>query len=141
MEVKIIKNWTLKKVIWTKYFSVSDSFAFLLIIYWKKYIIRVPKWFITDFGSIPPIFFFFDKSRYISYILHDFLYSLIWEILCISWELEYDQWTADEILFAWLKKEWMNTLWRVLVLLWLYIWWRFSYQKRNKEIEKLKKTL
>lgn len=141
MKIKILINWDLKKIIWTKYFIVSSDFLFLLIIYWKKYHIRVPKWFITDFGSIPPIFFFFDKSRYISYILHDFLYSLIWQTISINWILEYDKNIADEILVAWLKAEWMIESGQVLVLLWVSIWWKPYYKKRNEEISNLKKTL
>jgi len=141
MKVKILKNWTLQKIIWTKYFQVIDYYLFLIIIWRKKYTVKVPEWFITDFWSIPSIFFFFDKTRYISYILHDYLYSLIWNILNINWELEYTQWIADEILYAWLKTERMNTRWRVSVLLWLDIWWKYNYKKYNKEISELKKII
>jgi len=101
MKVTIIKNWDLKKIIWTKYFIVASSFLFLLDFFWKKYIIKVLKWFVTDFWSIPQIFFFFDKAGYASYIMHDYLYSFIWEITCINWKLKYDQMLADDILIAW----------------------------------------
>jgi len=141
MQVKILKNWTLQKIIWTKYFQVKDYYLFLIIIWRKRYTVKVPEWFITDFWSIPSIFFFFDKSRYISYILHDYLYSLIWKIVNISWELEYNQRLSDEILINWLGAEWMNDRWRTLVLLWLDIWWKYNYKKYNEEISELKLIL
>lgn len=141
MIIKIIRNWSLKKIIWTKYFRVFSPFIFLLIFDWQKYNIKVPVWFITDLWSIPSIFFMFDKSRYISYILHDFLYSLIWEITNINWYLSYDQKLSDEILSIWLEKENMNKFWRFLVKIWLKIWWRFNYKKNNSEISDLKKIL
>ncbi len=131
----------LQKVIWTKYFIVTDYFLFLVIIWKNKYNIKVPNWFITDFGSIPSPFFFFDKTKYVSYILHDYLYSLIWEITNIEWYLEYNQALSDEILYHWLEEEWMNNIWRILVLIWLDIWWRYNYKKYNKEISDLKKIL
>ncbi len=140
IQVKILKNGALKKILKSKYFIVSDCYIFLLIIGWNKYTIEVPEWFITDFGSIPPIFFFFDKSRYISYILHDYLYSLIWKIININWELPYNQKLADQILIAGLKIEEMNHPWRFLVYKWLQIWGRFNYRKENKEISELKKS-
>lgn len=141
MKVKILINWNLQKIIWTKYFIVTSEYSFLLIIYWKKYSVKVPEWFITDFWSIPSIFFFFDKSKYISYILHDFLYSLIWEIKSIYWIYEYNQFIADQVLIAWLEVEWMNDSWRVLVLIGLTIWWEYNFKKANKEISTLKQTL
>ena len=139
MKIKIINNWNYKKIIWTKYFIITDKFIFQLKIYWKFYLIIVPEWFITDLGSIPSIFFFFDKSRYISYILHDYLYSLIWKIENINWKLNYNQELVDNILIAWLNTEWMNDRWKIFILIWLSIWWRFNYKKEDKEISKLKK--
>lgn len=141
MKVKIIQNWTHQNIIWTKYYIIDIPYIVELRIWLKTYIIVVPKWFITDLGSIPSIFFFFDKSRYIFYILHDYLYSLVWKIVNIYWKLNYNQNLADEILFNWLGIEWMNNTWRVLVLSWLDIGWRFNYKKENKEISRLKKTL
>ena len=138
MKIKIIQNWALQKIIWTKYFEVYVEFIFLLTLYWKKYYIKIPKWFITDLWSIPSIFFFFNKSGYITYILHDFLYSLIWEIINEDWEVEYTQEMADEILIAWLETEGMGEKWRWLILCWLSCCWKYKYKKRNEEISELK---
>lgn len=148
--IEIIKNWSLKKVIWTKYFEITDSYIFRLF-YWKvNYKIEVPVLFLSDFGSIPAIFFNFDKTKYISYLLHDFLYSYIWEIivdddsdlfLCELWELLYNQKLADEILIAWLDIEWMNKPWRIIISLWLLIWWRFCFKNKKKKISRLKRNI
>lgn len=139
MKIKVLQNWTYQNIIWTKYFIIKIAYIFLITINWKNYIINVPEWFITDLWSIPPIIFFYDKSRYISYILHDYLYSLIGKIINIYWELAYDQKLADKILNIWLWVEGMSKKWRVWVCIWLKIWWRFNYKKWNKEISDLKK--
>jgi len=148
--IEIIKNWSLKKIIWTKYFEITDNYIFRLF-YWKVYYtITIPVWFVSDFASIPAIFFNFDKTRYISYLMHDFIYSFIWEItleeedsilLWELWELVYDQRLADEILIAWLETEWMNKPWRKIVSLWLLIWWRFCFKKKNKKTSRLKRNI
>lgn len=141
MIIKIIQNWTYQKIIWTKYFIIDKPYLVEVKIYWINYTIFIHKWFITDLGSIPPIFFFFDKSRYIFYIVHDYLYSLVWKIVNIYWKLKYNQNFADNILFEWLKVEWMNATWRNLVLKWLDIWWKYHFKKEDKNISKLKKEL
>lgn len=141
MKIKLIKNWKLKKIIWTKYFIVTDYFAFLLILYWKKYYIRVPENFITDFWSIPAIFFLFDKTKYVSYILHDFLYSPIWLITSINWPYMYDRSFSDDILLNSLRSEWMRNIWSLIVRIWVEIWWESHYKKRSSEISDLKLRL
>lgn len=139
MKVKILQNWTLQNILWTKYFQVDLPYIFELEYNSKKHTINVPKWFITDLGSIPPVLFIFDKSRYISYILHDYLYSLVWEIVSIYGKLEYNQDLSDRILCEWLKLEGMNKTGRELVYLWLYCFWKGNYKKVNKEISELKR--
>jgi len=141
MKINIIKNWTLKKIIWTKYFIVYEEFSFWMEAYWKKYNINIPKWFLTDCGSIPPIFFYFNKSKYISYIMHDFLYNYIWEIILDGQSKKYNQLESDEILIAWLKTEGMNKIWRIQVLIWLSLFGRFNFKKKNKQISLMKKLI
>jgi len=140
-KVTVIKNGDYQKIIWTKYFVITVSFIFLLEKNGKKYHIVVPKNFITDLGSIPPIFFSFDKAKYVSYIMHDFLYSFIWEIVSIYWKLEYDQEDADDFLHLWLRYEWMIEFGTIMVDIGLMIWWKYNYKKKNKEISNLKKIL
>lgn len=114
-------NWLLRKEIWTDYFIVRASFSFLIDYNNKKWAkVIVPKWFRTDFGSIP--FFLrglFNHSKYVAYILHDYLYST--QIV--------SRMTADRLLREWLKWEWMSFIWRMLVYLWVRIWWIFYYWK------------
>lgn len=141
MKITIIKNWQLQKIVWTKYFLVTDSFLFLVTNYWQKYTIRVPENFITDFWSIPAVFWFFDKTKYVSYIMHDYLYSYIWEIKSIKWVYSYDRSLSDDILANWLKNEWMNEIWHSLVRIWVEIWWSNHYKKKSKEISELKLKL
>lgn len=141
MQVTIIKNWQLQKIIGTKYFLVTDSFIFSLNHYWNNYTIEVPVNFITDFWSIPAIFWFFDKTKYVSYIMHDYLYSYIWEIKSIKWEYNYDRSLADDILKAWLENEWMNNIWQLIVRIWVEIWWESHYKNKSKEISDLKLKL
>lgn len=139
MVINILENWSLKKIIGTKYFVVSSYYEFELKMYWKTYQIIVPEWFITDLGSIPPIFFFFDKARYVSYIMHDFLYNHIWKIIDKeTWEeLNYNQMDSDDYLCVWLKKEWMWWFWIWQVSVWLLIWGRFNFKTKKKKILKL----
>jgi len=140
--MKILKNWSIQKVIWTKYFIVTDSFKCSVTVYWEKYNILIPEWFLSDLGSIPSIFFFFDSSKYISYLFHDYTYSLIWDIVDDEWySLVYDQETADNILDKWLELEWMLEFWRNLVRIWLFIWWRFNFQKRDRKLSEIKREL
>lgn len=141
MKITLIKNWSFKKITWTKYFIITEAFLWLIEINWQKYISRVPKNFITDFWSIPAIFWFFDKSKYVTYILHDFLYSFIWEITSIRWIYKYDRTTADDILMNWLKQEWMIDLWANIVRIWVEIWWEKHYKKKSEEISELKLKL
>ena len=125
--------------------------------------IKIDKWFITDFWSIPAIFFSFNKTKYISYILHDFLYSLKYKIYKIElkkektkikWkktlkfldvydlkETEIDKKWADNILYDMLKYEGMSDLWIKLVKIWLTIWGWFNFRKRDTQITKIKRNL
>ena len=135
--MKIVQNWTYRNIIWTKYKQVREPYSFYVVINWKSYTIIVPEWFITDLWSIPPIFFIYDRSKYISYILHDYLYSLIWKI----GDLEYTQEIADILLDEWLELEWMSRTWITGINIWLSIWGKYKYKKRNQEISDLKLAL
>ena len=136
--ITLEEEWTLKKVSWTKFFKVQSQYVFHL--YNNNSLIAtitVPEWFLTDFGSIPSIFFFFDKTRYISYILHDYLYSLLWNVVFkdkIRWVSRRE---ADFILNLWLKSEWMNTIWTTIVDLWLLLWGYYNYKVHKLEIKNI----
>jgi hypothetical protein len=81
--VELYKNWNLKKQIWNDLWQVETSFVWFLDYnnrFWEKIIIK--KWFITNFGSIPRLFWcIFDKNKYVAYILHDWLLNERWKEL------------------------------------------------------------
>ena len=111
-KVKLKENWLLQKIINTNNFLVKSEF-FWILDYEKENseIIIVPKDFCTDFWSIPQfLWWFYNPTKYLAYILHDFLYSkkYIWKI---------DRKESDKILLEALKVEWMNFIKRWLVYL------------------------
>ena len=162
MTKRVYRNWDLKKIPWTNYFIITSPFVWSC----DEYIIRVDKWFITDFWSIPSIFFNFNRTKYISYILHDYLYSLKCKVYKISKkeenlkmkkkkgkqtlsfsdkfslvETDIDKIWADNILYKMLKYEWMSDLWIKIVKIWLTIWGWFNFRKRDIQITKIKRNL
>lgn len=72
-----LKNWTVRKISWTPYFEVVDSFYWLLDYnYQNGFRIIAEKGFRTNYGSIPAIFrIIFDPTRYNSYVIHDEMYT------------------------------------------------------------------
>lgn len=76
-KINLEKNWLLQKIPWSQNFITKSEF-FWLVDYDDDFSekIIVLKNFITDFGSIPRfLWIFFDKTRFVSYILQYFLYS------------------------------------------------------------------
>ncbi len=135
-KIKLKQQWTLKKISWTKYFRVIVPYIFNLYLNDKIIaVIFIPEWFLSDFGSIPSIFFFFDKSRYISYILHDYLYSLLWEVIFSDKIRSVSRREADYILEIWLKSEWMSWIWIFSVDTWLLLGWCYNYKVHKSEIK------
>ena len=91
--------------------------------------IIVPKWFITDFGSIPlPLRLIFNPTKYVAYILHDYLYSEEWDIVTLYWNKEYDRMDADNILADALQVEWMWTIWTATIFTWVWIGGKLAYK-------------
>lgn len=119
--IKVKNNWLLQKKEWTeKTFVVRQTFSFELE-YWNKMsTVIIPEWFITDFGTVPRlIWFLFSPTKYISYILHDFLYW-IW----------LDRKQADLALLDWLKGEWAWYIERILVYASVRCFWWINYNKK-----------
>lgn len=127
--VKLHKNGTLIKKIWTELFTVDKEFIWYLDFENKKEYIIVESWFVTDFASIPRIFrIFFNPSRYISSILHDKLResriientNWLWRY---CWKME-----ADMIYFSALRTEWVSLFVATSHFLWLFLWgWCIYY--------------
>ncbi len=69
------KNWLLQKEPWGKQWEIKDEFIWYVNYKTKLSYIIIPKWFKTDFWSIPKfIQNIFSPTKYVGYILHDYLY-------------------------------------------------------------------
>ena len=103
------KNWLLEKISFRD-FKVSTPFEWLLDYSSSSVYVEIKEWFITNFGSIPRLLrIFLDPTKYIAYILHDYLYSKDARILIIyenEWDIrEYSRKEADIILREAIKVE------------------------------------
>lgn len=71
-----LENLMLSKVIWTDKWKVREEFIWYLHYEDKSAYVIIPKGFITNFGSIPKILQnIFSPTKYLGYLLHDYLYS------------------------------------------------------------------
>lgn len=132
--IKLHKNWTLIKELGNNLWTVDGSFVWYLCYMTKGYYIEVEHWFKTDFGSIPrPLWFFFDKTKYVSYILHDWLYSKPYIEKKVS-SVSY-QWVmitrkqCDDILIEWMYLEWASRVEIFFVYLWVRLFWWLFFKK------------
>ena len=122
----ISENWLLQKLPWTDLWTVFNSFKWEVVYWDRNTIITVPYGTVTDFGSIP--FFlraFINPTKYISYILHDYLYE---NDFLINWKI-LSRKDKDLILFEALWVEWAFLFTRVLIYLWVRIWGGLFYNK------------
>ncbi len=120
--IKTLKNWHLMKKSWTNDWLVMKPFVWFLDYNNRKWKIEVPLGFITDFGSIPQLLWiFFNPTKFVSYILHDYLYSNPWLLTRKE---------CDIILIEALKIEWMWLLKRILIYLAVRLFGR-RYFKNN----------
>lgn len=128
--MKRLKEGTVRKVSWSKYWIVQESF-FWLLDYGEKYwwCVIAEKWFKTDYGSIPRILWWiFNPTKYNIYILHDAMYQE--KVKFHIWESEYEVITreeADKILLEWLKYEWAWFIERYCIYIWVRIWWWIAW--------------
>ncbi len=106
-------NWLLKKIPRSKYWRIEEQFIWYIDYNNKDNYVVVPKWFKTDFGSIPkPLQNIYNPTKYIAYILHDYLYSP---------KGQYTRRQADSILRDALKVEWASFICRWTIYLALRI--------------------
>ena len=132
--ISLWQNGLLKKVPSSKYFEVKQPFYWYVDYSNKKEIITVYEWFCTDFWSIPkPLRIFFNPSRYIWYILHDYLYSKSWTIYetTHTWfEISYTRKDADLILLETLHLEWASFIERWLIYIWVRCCWGLFFKRK-----------
>jgi len=128
------QNWTLTKQLGNKLWTVDKEFIWYLDYEEKDYYIKVEKWFTSDFWSIPRLLWFiFDKTKFVSYILHDKLYNnhRVWREIS-PWVYESKELTrkeCDMILLEWLNLEWANIFEKTFIYLWVRIGWWLSFKK------------
>lgn len=126
------KNWLLKKIPWTNQWEVWESFVWFLDYESKKTFVEIPKGFLTDFGSIP--FFmriFMNPTKYLAYILHDFLYSRKWKIKTYNWWFcFYLRKGADDILIEAMNVEWAWFLEKLVVYVWVRLFGFLYFKKK-----------
>ena len=110
--VRLGNNWLLKKLSNTPFWAVCEPFFWYVEYGSKKDKITVPEWFLTDMWSIPRLLWiFFDKTKYISFILHDYLCS----------NTKYNRKQADLILLEALRIEWASIIERICIYIWVRI--------------------
>ena len=125
------KNWLLKKLPNSDLFEVREEFIWYLDYSSKKEYVVIPRWFRSDFGSIPRVLrFFFNPVQYISYLLHDYGYSK--NAFISIWEYKARDFTrkeADIILREALSVEWAWTLEKFCIYIWVRIFGWLHFKK------------
>lgn len=104
-EAVILKNWLLEKISFTE-FKIKTPFQWLIDYYESSTYVEIKEWFITNFWSIPKLLrIFFDPTKYLAYILHDYLYCKQWTIHSGLYTMNYTRKDADTILREAIKVE------------------------------------
>jgi len=130
-QASLVLNWTLKEIkhwVW----EVQQEFIWYIDFKTKNEYIIIPRWFLTNLGSIPRVLRGFIDYTWLSYVLHDYLYSYKWKItvtdisiiddsyhnISIWWDEDYiipTRKEADQILEWALQVEWMQYYKTILV--------------------------
>ena len=142
IRVRIKQDWMLSKVSWTDFWIVWKPYIFEITFKWKEYEIVIDDifvliWFNTDFWSIPVLLWFILKpSKWISYILHDYLYNNCW-FYDTGWHhIPLSKEQCDSILCLGMKEEWAWIWERGLVHLGLSIWGFVAWERCMNEFIK-----
>lgn len=129
--IELKQNWLLKKLPNSDLFEVREEFVWYLDYSTKKEYVVIPRWFRTNFWSIPRILrFFFNPVQYISYLLHDYWYSK--NAFICWWKYEARNFTraeADMILLEALNVEWAWTLEKFCIYFWVRIGGWLNFKK------------
>lgn len=128
--VKIKHNGLLKKIPNSDLFEVVEQFVWYIDYTNKKELIIIPKWFKTNFWSIPRLLrFFFNPVQYISYILHDYCYSKNSFITRWIYKREIKRKEGDMILLESLNIEWAWTIEKLFIYIWVRRFWWLNFRK------------
>ena len=147
------KNWLLQKIPWTDYWIVKEEFIWFVNYETKLSYIIIPKWFRTNFWSIPKLLqIIFSPTKYLAYVLHDYLYSKKARIILSdkidsfdkeinSLHVSFENWDkteiytipnrkfADKTLREAIKVEWWIFLERFFIYLWVRMFWFLKFNK------------
>lgn len=143
------------KVSWTKFWRCEKDFHFYIKYIetnkgkiYKDWKITIKKWELSDFGSIPRIFWLFlNPTKYIWYWCHDKIFNKDFKWITFNnyaniperlnkWEWIFDwekyiikptRLECDKILDEALKLEWASIYYRFTIRVWLFIWWWVVY--------------
>lgn len=131
--IKLDKNWYLRKE-QGELFEIVEEFFWYLDYEKKNPIVIVPKGFQTNFWSIPKILRpIFNPVKYISFILHDYLYTkdavIIYQDDDEYSEVKYNRKEADLILRNGLKVEGAWFFERNMIYWGVRIWWKSHYER------------
>ena len=131
LAVTLKKNGLLKKLPNSDLFEVREEFIYYLDYSTKKEYVVIPRWFRTNFWSIPKVLrFFFNPIQYISYLLHDYWYSKN-SFICV-WDFRARNFTrkeADMILLEALNVEWAWTIEKLFIYIWVRIFGWLHFKK------------
>ena len=133
--VELHSNGLLRKISYNE-FEVARKFVWYLDYNKKNTYIIVPEWFITNLGTIPRLMlFFFSPTKFLAYILHDYLYSKEGVIIYHrpkedDYHVPYTRKDADKIMREAIKVEGGLLLERNLIYWWVRIWGFLRYKKK-----------
>lgn len=134
--VKLLEAGSLFKVSWGKWWIVDRAFI-RYFNYEKQFIaesIVVPKWYKTDFGSIPRYMQrLLSPTKRVAYILHDFMYTSLRQY--IDNETLYDHYRkiADDVMYDALIVEGMPEPLADVVYLWVRKFWKIRQRSQRKK--------
>ena len=131
--VKLHKNWLLKKISHDTW-EVQEEFVWLIHYENSGYFVRVPKGFQTNFGSIPRLLrVFFNPTKYLAYVLHDFLYgkdgAIIHDNYIEEVRVDYTRKDADNIMREAIKVEKSWIIERNSIYLGVRLFWFLHYER------------
>lgn len=152
----LVKNWLLQKIPNSEDFIVMEEFMYYVDYNNKNYQIIIPKYMRSNFGSIPPILRgMINPVKFISYILHDYLFSPDAKIYILNSEnykeslfmyspiyfnrkmsvtfVLPNRYSADNILRDAMKVEWACFIERNVVYVWLRLFWWVVWNLKHKE--------
>ncbi len=123
IRVNLETNWLLEKIPSTEFWRVWKEFHWLVDYFDVSTRIIIEEGFITDFWSIPKFMrWFFDPTKYLAYILHDYMYRK---------ESRHTRYDADISLLQALGIEWMGIFKRRIIFWTVRTFWGLFYKKKT----------